>query len=155
MRDRGPDGRPRNARPRDGLGRPLPHGAAGVEPIPDDLTVTPAQGLAQAQHLLDDGLPFAAHEVLEALWKAAPHDERELWQGLAQLAVGLTHLLRGNAVGAAAVLRRVRARIAGYAPGAPHGIDVPGLIAWADAALAAATAQPPGPAPGTGPRLVR
>lgn len=155
MRDRGPDGRPRNARSRDGLGRPLPPGAAGVERIPDDLAVTPAEGLALAQRLLDDGLPFGAHEVLEAVWKSAPDDERELWQGLAQLAVGLTHLLRGNATGAATVLRRGRARIAGYAPVAPHGIDVPGLTAWADETLAAASARPPGPPPATGPRLVR
>ena len=34
------------------------------------------------------GRPFHAHEVLEASWKAAPPAERDLWQGLAQLAVG-------------------------------------------------------------------
>ena len=53
----------------------------------------------EAQRLLDAGLPFHAHEVLEAAWKAAPPDERELWRGLAQLAVGLTHLQRGNGRG--------------------------------------------------------
>ncbi|WP_211882206.1 DUF309 domain-containing protein, partial [Pseudarthrobacter albicanus] len=44
--------------------------------------------------------PFAAHEVLEARWKAGPAEERNLWQGLAQICVGLTHAARGNSVGA-------------------------------------------------------
>ncbi len=52
--------------------------------------------------------------------------ERDLWQGLAQLAVGLTHALRGNARGAVTLLRRGGARLAGYAGTSPHGIDVDG-----------------------------
>ena len=95
-RDRDPAGRARNARPRDGLGRPLPHDAEGVERVPDDLVLPPAESLAEAQRLLDAGRPFHAHEVLEGTWKAAPDAERDLWQGLAQLAVGLTHRARGN-----------------------------------------------------------
>ena len=77
-RDRDPSGRPRNARPRDGLGRPLPRGAAGDERVPDGLTLPPAQALRLAQRLLDDGRPFHAHEVLEASWKAAPPAERSM-----------------------------------------------------------------------------
>src|ERR1700716_548567 len=99
-RDRDVAGRPRNARPRDELGRPLPHGAAGVEGIPDDLTLTPDETLTEAQRLLDAGRAFQAHEVLESTWKAAAPADRELWRGLAQLAVGLTHARRGNSVGA-------------------------------------------------------
>src|SRR5215831_2904044 len=105
-RDRDPGGRPRNARPRDAFGRPLPRGAAGEQRIPDDLAVPPEEALSMAQGLLDTGRPFHAHEVLEASWKAAPAAERELWRGLAQIAVGLTHVQRGNATGAAALLRR-------------------------------------------------
>lgn len=92
--------------------------------------LTPAETLTEAQRLLDDGYPFQAHEVLEAAWKSAPGDERELWQGLAQLAVGLTHALRGNTTGAAALLDRGADRIARY-PDAPHGIAVSDLLAWA------------------------
>ena len=44
-RDRDPAGRARNNRPRDGLGRPLPHDADGVERVPDDL-VLPPRGVA-------------------------------------------------------------------------------------------------------------
>jgi len=122
-RDRDAAGRARNARPRDALGRPLPRGAAGDERIPDDLTLPPAQALGLAQQLLDEGRPFHAHEVLEASWKAAPPAERDLWQGLAQIAVGLTHARRGNAHGAVALLRRGADRVAGYAGSAPHDID--------------------------------
>jgi uncharacterized protein len=148
MRERGVDGRPRNARPRDGLGRPLPRGRAGVERVPDGLVLPPAEALVEAQRLLDDGKPFHAHEILEGVWKAAPDAERDLWQGLAQLAVGLTHLLRGNPTGACAVLRRGRDRIARYRADPPHGIDVAGLLAWTDNALAAGREAQPGVAAG-------
>jgi uncharacterized protein len=126
-RDRDPSGRPRNARPRDALGRPLPRGEAGEEGVPDDLAVPPEEALSLAQRLLDADRPFHAHEVLEASWKAAPPAERELWRGLAQIAVGLTHARRGNAQGAAALLRRGGQRVGGYAGAAPHGIDAGGI----------------------------
>jgi uncharacterized protein len=148
-RERDHAGRPRNARPRDGLGRPLARGDSGVVRVPDDLVLSPQDSLAEAQRLLDEGLPFHAHEVLEATWKAAPEPERDLWQGLAQLAVGLTHALRGNNTGAARLLRRGADRIAGYAGQPPHGIDVSGLLDWARSLAArlddpSAGAGPPG-----------
>ncbi len=123
-RDRDPAGRARNARPRDALGRPLPRGAAGDERIPDDLVLPPAEAVRLAQDLLDSGRPFHAHEVLEASWKAAPAAERDLWQGLAQIAVGLTHARRGNARGAVTLLRRGGQRVSGYAGSQPYAIDV-------------------------------
>jgi hypothetical protein len=130
-RDRDSSGRARNARPRDGLGRPLPHTSAGVERVPDDLVLPPQESLTEAQRLLDAERPFHAHEVLEGTWKAAPPAERDLWQGLAQLAVGLTHQRRGNRRGAVTLLRRGAARITPYAVESPHGIDVAGLVAYA------------------------
>jgi uncharacterized protein len=129
-RDRDPGGRARNARPRDALGRPLPRDAAGVEPVPEQ-ALPPEETLAHAQELLDGGRAFAAHEVLEARWKAAPEPERELWRGLAQLAVGLTHAQRGNQPGARELRRRGAERIAAFASDPPYRIDVPGLQAWA------------------------
>jgi hypothetical protein len=122
-RDRDAAGRPRNARPRDELGRPLPRDAAGEAPLPDEPALPPDAALDLAQQLIDSGRTFRAHEVLEASWKAAPPAERDLWQGLAQVAVGLTHAQRGNARGAAALLRRGGQRVAGYAGGpAPYGV---------------------------------
>lgn len=132
-RDRDDSGRPRSARPRDDLGRPLPRGSAGVPGIPDDLELPPARTLAYAQDLLDQGRAFNAHEVLEAAWKNGPDDERMLWQGLAQLAVGITHVQRGNPVGAVSLLRRAAAGLRGTGMFQPHGIDVAGLMGFADA----------------------
>ena len=134
-RDRDDSGRPRNARPRDALGRPLPPGSAGVPRIPDDLFLPAVETLGYAQDLLDGGLPFHAHEVFEAAWKNGPAGERLLWQSLAQLAVGFTHIQRGNHAGAAALLRRAGDGLARVERPAPYAIDVDGLIAGA-AALA-------------------
>ncbi|MFE5976450.1 DUF309 domain-containing protein [Streptomyces sp. NPDC056460] len=133
-RDRDEEGRARSARPRDGLGRPLPYGAEGVPRQPEGVVRTPDETLREAQRLLDAGMPFHAHEVFEDAWKSGPGSERDLWQGLAQLAVGLTHAARGNTAGGARLLRRGAARLAG-GPGsgaaAAYGIDAVGLVAWA------------------------
>jgi uncharacterized protein len=149
-RDRDAAGRARNARPRDELGRPLPYGAQGVPAVPDDVSLPPAQSLTEAQRLLDEGRAFQAHEVLEAAWKTAPDDERELWRGLAQLAVGLTHAQRGNAVGAVALLARAAVRLDGYAAGAPHDVDAAGLANWARSLIALIEADGPDFARGAG-----
>jgi len=130
-RDRDTTGRARNARPRDELGRPLARGTEGVERPPEDLALPPLDSLAEAQSLLDSGRAFQAHEVLEGTWKAAPSAERDLWRGLAQFAVGITHAQRGNTVGAARLLRRAADRISPWRADPPHGIDVNGLISWA------------------------
>lgn len=106
MRDRDEDGKARNARPRDALGRPLPYDEPGVDPLPEDLDPDPVNIVQVTSRLLDQGLPFQAHEALEVAWKAAPTVSRAAWQGLAQLAVSLTHAQRGNAVGAARLRER-------------------------------------------------
>jgi hypothetical protein len=108
----------------------LPRGSAGDARIPDDLALPPADALSFAQRLLAEGRPFHAHEVLEASWKAAPDAERDFWQGLAQIAVGLTHAQRGNGHGAAALLRRGAQRVAPY--GTTHGVDAAAVAAEAD-----------------------
>lgn len=141
-RDRDRAGRPRNARPRDDLGRPLPYGQSGTPGIPEDLSLDPSESLAQAQRLLDQGRAFHAHEVLEAAWKAAPDPERDLWRGLAQLAVGLTHAQRGNLRGAGRLLRRGADRIGPWAADPPHLIDVTGLMAWVEATASRLEAAP-------------
>jgi predicted metal-dependent hydrolase len=134
-RDRDESGRPRNARARDALGRPVPQGGQGVARIPDDLHLPPAETLAYGQDLLNRGLAFNAHEVFESAWKNGPDDERMLWQGLAQLAVGITHVQRGNHKGAAAVLRRASDHLARTAETPTYDVDIAGLI---DAATALA-----------------
>ena len=130
-RDRDEVGRPRSDRPRDALGRPLPPGSEGIPRIPDDLELPPAETLAYAQDLLDRGLAFNAHEVLEAAWKNGPDDEKTLWQSLAQLAVGITHVQRSNVKGAITVLRRASGGLA-LGETAPYDIDIAGLVDYAD-----------------------
>ncbi|GAA5045394.1 hypothetical protein GCM10023318_09670 [Nocardia callitridis] len=126
----------------------------------------PDETLTFAQQLLDDGLAFNAHEVLEAAWKNGPFAERMLWQGLAQLAVGVTHIQRGNRRGARTLLTRAVFRLTASSdslqnpdgtdtpqtsdPTAaerpylahdpdddPYGIDRAGLIAYAEGLIAA------------------
>jgi hypothetical protein len=129
-RDRDPTGRPRQARPRDATGRPLPYGdPRGVEAVPEE-PLPPLQALAVAQSLLDSGRAFAAHEVLEAVWKASPPVERDLWQGLAQICVGITHAQRGNVVGATRLVDRGVDQIRPYADDPPHQVDVAGILDW-------------------------
>ncbi|MFF3263595.1 DUF309 domain-containing protein [Streptomyces sp. NPDC002932] len=156
-RDRDTEGRAHNARPRDGLGRPLPYGSPGVERQPEGVVRSPQETVREAQRLLDAGMPFHAHEVFEDAWKSGPVAERELWRGLAQLTVGLTHAARGNATGGARLLRRGAAALSEFMEGsdaldtvesvesvesgqsvafadggAPaHGIDVGALTGWA------------------------
>ncbi len=129
-RDRDTQGRPRQQRPRDALGRPLPYGAAGVEPVPDE-PLPPLQTLERARALVEEGRAFAAHEVLEA----GPAEERDLWQGLAQLCVGLTHAARGNRIGSAALLERGADRLVRYdvTGGPTYGLDLASVIACARA----------------------
>lgn len=131
-RDRDASGRARQARPRDALGRPLPYGAVGVPPVSED-PLPPVETLTVARALVADGRTFAAHEVLEARWKAGPQAERDLWQGLAQLCVGVTHAARGNQVGAVRLVERAAGRLDQYgATGGPtYGVDLAAVLAWA------------------------
>lgn len=134
-RDRDGEGRARNARPRDGLGRPLPYDADGVARQPEGVVRAPEETVAEAQALLDEGKPFHAHEVFEDAWKSGPDEERALWRGLAQLAVGLTHAARGNVTGGARLLRRGAGGVEEWASRSrrerPYGMDLAGVAAWA------------------------
>jgi hypothetical protein len=131
VRDRDSQGRARQARPRDRLGRPLPYGDVGVEPVSEE-PLPPAATISYAHELLAEGRPFSAHEVYEARWKAGPDSERELWQGLAQLCVGITHAERGNRIGALRLIGRARRRLETYAAanGPVYGLDLRRIIEW-------------------------
>lgn len=131
VRDRDADGRARNSRPRDSLGRPLPYGSPDVARAPEGVVRTPTETLMQAQQLLDSGLPFHAHEVFEDAWKSSSGPDRELWKGMAQLAVGLTHLSRGNHRGSQTLLGRGTGAVARFAEQPPYGMDITGIVRWA------------------------
>jgi predicted metal-dependent hydrolase len=131
-RDRDEEGRPRTRRPRDELGRPLPRGAPGAlveEPPPASLEEALDRGIAH----FNAGRFFPAHEAWEEAWHRAEPAERDFWQGLVQVAVGLTHRERGNAHGCATLLRRGARRLAAY--GETHrGVPVARLRSFALAA---------------------
>lgn len=136
---------------RDAAGRPVPPGSPDAVAQVPEIDRTPDEALTLAQSLLDAGLPFYAHDVLEAAWKAAGQvgagpTERNLWQGLAQLCVGLTHEQRGNPTGAARLLRRGAGRLAAAAPA--HGVQPADVAARA---LELAEALEAGGASGVGP----
>jgi uncharacterized protein len=130
QRDRDEGGRPRNARPRDELGRPLPREASNRMPE-EPPSVSPEEALARGIEHFNAGRYFQAHEAWEEGWHPSPEPERDFWQGLTQLAVGLTHRQRGNAHGAVTLLRRAARRLRPY--GNEHlGVSVSPLVAFAD-----------------------
>jgi len=143
-RDRDASGRPRNARPRDELGRPLARSGKDAATA-DAPALPPDRALEEAQRLLDAGRAFTAHEVLEAVWKSTTGSERALWRGLAQLAVGLTHAARGNDNGAKTLLRR-GADTLEPVEGHPFGVPVDDLRRWALATAAGDETAGPMPA---------
>ena len=113
-------------RARDALGRHVEPGSPdAVDPVSEE-PLPPLEALAAARALLAVGRAFSAHEVFEASWKAAEPHERDLWQGLAQLCVGLTHLQRGNPVGASTLLRRGAGHLTESR--AAHGLDLARLV---------------------------
>lgn len=103
----------------------------------------PAETIAEATRLLDAGRPFAAHEVFEARWKTAPPSERDLWQGLAQLCVAITHAHRGNHTGAQRLLDRGSARLGAYgtSAGPAYGLALEEWVLRAQRAVATPTVR--------------
>jgi predicted metal-dependent hydrolase len=75
-----------------------------------------------------------AHEAWEELWRAAPDEERDFYQGLIQLAAGLLHLQRRNARGARNKIREALEKLSAYTP-AHRGIFVNELVGKAQRTL--------------------
>jgi uncharacterized protein len=89
---------------------------------------------------LDDGLElirrgeyFAAHEVLEDVWRAADPEERDFYQGLVHVAVAWYQAGRGNRVGCERQLEKATRRLAPFAP-EHRGVDVAATLARVDEA---------------------
>ncbi len=68
-----------------------------------------------------------AHEAWEELWRAAPEEDRDFYQGLIQLAAGLLHLQRRNARGARNKLREGLEKLRPFMP-THRGIFVNELV---------------------------
>lgn len=59
---------------------------------------------------------FECHETLEGVWQEYLESDRELIQGIIQIAVGYYHLLNDNSVGALKLLKRGLWRVEKFTP---------------------------------------
>jgi predicted metal-dependent hydrolase len=77
--------------------------------------------------LIRRGEYFAAHEVLEDVWRAAEPEERDFYQGLVHAAVAWYQAGRGNRVGCERQLEKAGRRLGPYAP-THRGVDVGAIL---------------------------
>jgi predicted metal-dependent hydrolase len=98
---------------------------------------------AEADELFREGVAlfnasryWHAHESWETLWRAAPEEQRDFYQGLIQVAAGLLHLQRRNARGARNKLADGLAKLRSYEP-AHRGIFLSELIGRSELILGA------------------
>jgi uncharacterized protein len=103
---------------------------------------TPPLDEAEADELFRKGVAlfngvryWHAHEAWETVWRAAPEDERDFYQGLIQLAAGLLHLQRRSLRGARNKLTEGLDRLRKYQP-THRGIFVNELVGRAERILA-------------------
>ena len=93
-------------------------------------------GLARGIELFNQAKFFAAHEVLEDVWRGAAADDKKFFQGLTQVAVAFHHHSTGNRVGMLSVLRRAIGNLERH-PAQNHPLNIPELLlclhAWCDA----------------------
>lgn len=71
---------------------------------------------------------FECHETLESCWREQAGEEREVTQGVIQIAVAWYHLERGNVKGALRLFDRALPRLTRHLPAA-LGIDLSALVA--------------------------
>jgi predicted metal-dependent hydrolase len=83
--------------------------------------------------LIRQGEYFAAHEDLEDVWRAAPSQERDFYQGLVHFTVAWYQAGRGNRIGCERQLEKAARRLTGYAPG-HRGVDVDSVLEQVGAA---------------------
>jgi uncharacterized protein len=97
--------------------------------------------------LIRRGEYFAAHEVLEDVWRAAEPAERDFYQGLVHVAVAWYQAGRGNRVGCERQLEKASRRLGPYAP-EHEGVDVSSVVdqvAAAQAVVAGGSLDLPAP----------
>lgn len=93
---------------------------------PDEL----AGRLGEFYRSLDEfnaGYFFESHETLEDLWMVTPWPERQLFQGVIQLAAAFVHYVRGEYPGIMKLLDASLDKLAAFAP-ERFGVDVDALV---------------------------
>lgn len=94
-----------------------------------------ALSLEAGLDLIRRGEYFAAHEVLEDVWRAAVPAERDFYQGLVHVTVAWYQAGRGNRVGCERQLEKAARRLGRYAP-EHEGVDVGAVLEQVAAARA-------------------
>ena len=89
--------------------------------------------------LIRQGEYFAAHEVLEDVWRAAEPEERDFFQGLVHVAVAWYQAGRGRPVATGRQLEKAARRLAAFAP-EHRGVDVDDVLAQVERAQATVAA---------------
>jgi len=95
--------------------------------------LTPEQLTARLDELyraieeFNDGYFFESHETLEDLWMVTPWPERQLFQGLIQLAAAFVHYARREYPGILKLLDAAIEKVGDSAPEA-FGIETAGLV---------------------------
>ncbi|MEX2532794.1 MAG: DUF309 domain-containing protein [Nitriliruptoraceae bacterium] len=135
-RQRRNDGAPEQQRPRDRTGRPLAYDTSEPFLAEQHDPVSVEHALQLGRDLWNEHRFFEAHECLEAVWHAAPRHDRDLWQGVIQIAVAQVHRQRGNPAGSIQLYVRAGQHLAEYPP-VWRGIEVAKLRRYAQAAVAA------------------
>jgi predicted metal-dependent hydrolase len=79
------------------------------------------------------GRYFEAHEELELVWRAAPPEERDFYQGLVHVAVAWYQAGRDRPIACGRQLEKAARRLAAFAP-EHEGVDVEALVVQVEAA---------------------
>jgi uncharacterized protein len=102
--------------------------------------------LAEGLELIRRGEYFTAHEVLEDVWREAPAEERDFYQGLVHVAVAWYQAGRGNRVGCERQLEKAARRLGPFAPehrGVPVAETLARVAEAADVVVAGSVELPP------------
>ena len=94
--------------------------------------------------LIRGGEYFAAHEVLEDVWRAAEPDERDFYQGLVHVAVAWYQAGRRRPIGTSRQLEKAIRRLTPFAP-VHRGVAVEPLLEQLRDLLAAGSLELPRP----------
>jgi predicted metal-dependent hydrolase len=89
----------------------------------------------------NEGWYFESHETLEDLWMVTPMPERELFQGIIQMAAAFVHLVRGEQPGILKLLDASIDKLSRAEDGA-FGVDVGRLLSELRQARAEAAIVP-------------
>jgi hypothetical protein len=89
--------------------------------------------LEEGLDLIRRGEYFAAHEVLEDVWRASDPRERDFYQGLVHVAVAWYQAGRGNRVGCERQLEKAARRLGPFAP-EHRGVDLAATLALVEEA---------------------